>query len=69
VFFAGFKQDSPRFFRGPSWLSPTKRMNVKLVYFILAFIVTDKQRKGDEKPGSRIHSHSEKEQGERKDAG
>jgi hypothetical protein len=22
-FFAGFKQDSPRFFRGPSWLSPT----------------------------------------------
>jgi hypothetical protein len=21
--FAGFKQDSPRFFRGPSWLSPT----------------------------------------------
>jgi hypothetical protein len=23
VFFAGFKQDSPRFFRGPSWLSPT----------------------------------------------
>jgi hypothetical protein len=24
VFFAGFKQDSPRFFRGPSWLSPTR---------------------------------------------
>jgi hypothetical protein len=23
VFFAGFKHDSPRFFRGPSWLSPT----------------------------------------------
>jgi hypothetical protein len=23
VFFAGFKQDSPRFFRGPSWLSST----------------------------------------------
>jgi hypothetical protein len=23
VFFAGFKQDSPRFFRGPLWLSPT----------------------------------------------
>jgi hypothetical protein len=23
TFFAGFKQDSPRFFRGPSWLSPT----------------------------------------------
>jgi hypothetical protein len=23
VFFAGFMQDSPRFFRGPSWLSPT----------------------------------------------
>jgi hypothetical protein len=23
AFFAGFKQDSPRFFRGPSWLSPT----------------------------------------------
>jgi hypothetical protein len=23
MFFAGFKQDSPRFFRGPSWLSPT----------------------------------------------
>jgi hypothetical protein len=22
-FFAGFKQDSPRFFRGPLWLSPT----------------------------------------------
>jgi hypothetical protein len=23
AFFASFKQDSPRFFRGPSWLSPT----------------------------------------------
>jgi hypothetical protein len=23
VFFSGFKQDPPRFFRGPSWLSPT----------------------------------------------
>jgi hypothetical protein len=23
LFFAGFKQDSPRLFRGPSWLSPT----------------------------------------------
>jgi hypothetical protein len=23
AFFAGFKQDSPRFFRGPSWPSPT----------------------------------------------
>jgi hypothetical protein len=23
AFFAGFKLDSPRFFRGPSWLSPT----------------------------------------------
>jgi hypothetical protein len=23
AFFAGFKQDSPWFFRGPSWLSPT----------------------------------------------
>jgi hypothetical protein len=23
AFFAGFKQDPPRFFRGPSWLSPT----------------------------------------------
>jgi hypothetical protein len=23
AFFAGFKHDSPRFFRGPSWLSPT----------------------------------------------
>jgi porphobilinogen deaminase len=23
AFLAGFKQDSPRFFRGPSWLSPT----------------------------------------------
>jgi hypothetical protein len=23
AFFAGFKQDSPRLFRGPSWLSPT----------------------------------------------
>jgi hypothetical protein len=24
AFFSGFKQDPPRFFRGPSWLSPTK---------------------------------------------
>jgi hypothetical protein len=24
AFFADFKQDPPRFFRGPSWLSPTE---------------------------------------------
>jgi hypothetical protein len=29
VFFAGFKQDSPRFFRGPSWLSPTNRPSTR----------------------------------------
>jgi hypothetical protein len=29
VFFAGFKQDPPRLFRGPSWLSPTTGARVK----------------------------------------
>jgi hypothetical protein len=31
-FFAGFKQDSPRYFREPSWLSPTqvKAINIRM---------------------------------------
>jgi hypothetical protein len=30
-FFAGFKQDPPRFFRGPSWLSPTQASPMEIL--------------------------------------